>query len=731
VQWVQARIGPRANRFFKFAFKFALTLFLLLLVLGTVGFQYSANPKFCITCHYMQPYYDSWQHSSHKDVRCVDCHYAPGIQNEFHKKFEALNQVTRYITRQYGTRPATQVEDASCLRSGCHEVRLLRGKVKFNDVEFDHMPHLTRFRRVTQLRCTSCHAQMVQGQHMTVTESTCFTCHFKPGATREEETNLANCTVCHKQPVKSAKFDHGFVQERNVSCTECHANVVQGAGEVPRDRCQLCHSEQKHIDRYDDVAFMHENHVTERKIECRQCHNTILHQNEKNDNHFTAGNKGTCNTCHDSKHDTIALLYSGNGGTDVTGAPDPMHRAGVSCQGCHRSYEKDSGETFSAAGAAGCMLCHGESYGTKLTAWHREFDEPVAKTYDAIAGARTTIAGKARPGATAQIDKAYKNISFLKKANGIHNPQYARDILRTAVTQANRAFKEAGISRQLPMPRPAADLSTSECAKCHFKPPKGTLKIFGSDFNHARHTENARLECTTCHRDNAPQRDDHGKLKLTQDDCRNCHHSRPKGASPHPTGWTKTHGAQAAKNRQDCATCHTQNQCNTCHGGLAMPHSTNWKKEHGPKSKQNMDTCRRCHQQSECTTCHQTKRPHSNDWTPQHGKQAMASPGKCATCHQQTDCSTCHKDGLKPASHDKTWPKGHPAVGKQKTALCELCHAKQQKQDVCTTCHGGVQMPHDDDFKMGGHSTVASFDAKASCFKCHTQQDTCSMCHGD
>gem|GEM_PF-501506 len=735
VQWLQQRIGTRANRFIKFAFKFTLTLLLLLLVLGTVGFQYSANPKFCITCHYMQPYYDSWKHSSHKDVRCVDCHYAPGIQNEFHKKFVALNQVTRYITRQYGTRPATQVEDASCLRSGCHEVRLLRGKVQFKGVEFDHMPHMTRFRRVTQLRCTSCHAQMVQGQHMTVTESTCFTCHFKPGASDEEDMSLADCTTCHKQPVKSAKFDHSFVSVRNVSCTECHANIVQGAGEVPRDRCQLCHSEQKHIDRYDDVAFMHENHVTERKIECRQCHNTILHQSEKKDTHFSsAGNRGQCNTCHQRKHDVVSLLYAGQGGVDVTGTPDPMNKAGVSCQACHRSYEKADGEKFSAAGAAGCMLCHGESYGAKLTGWHFEFDEPVAKMYATIAKARTTITGKGSKNSAAaiQINKAYENIRFLKDAGGVHNPQYARQIMRAAATQANQAFEEAGIAQRLPMPKAMVDLSKSECAKCHFKPPSGALKIFGSDFSHARHTENANLQCTTCHQDNAPDSASHGNLKLTQSDCRSCHDKRLKGASPHPAGWKEAHGPRAMKQDRNCATCHARNECNTCHGGIAMPHAAGWQKAHGPKSKQNPDTCRRCHQQNECTTCHQTKRPHPNNWIPQHGKQALATPGKCATCHQQNDCAICHKPGgIKPSSHDKDWPQGHPKVGQQNRRLCEMCHAKQAKQDVCATCHGGIQMPHDDDFKMGGHSSVASFDSKAACFKCHTREDTCSMCHGD
>jgi cytochrome c nitrite reductase small subunit len=35
----------------------------------------SNNPKACVNCHVMDPYYDSWQNSSHRHVAaCNDCH---------------------------------------------------------------------------------------------------------------------------------------------------------------------------------------------------------------------------------------------------------------------------------------------------------------------------------------------------------------------------------------------------------------------------------------------------------------------------------------------------------------------------------------------------------------------------------------------------------------------------------------------------------------------------------
>jgi len=119
--------------------------------------QVSSQPRFCGSCHYMAPYYQSWRTSTHKDVACVECHIPPGVQSEIRKKYEALSMVTRYFTGTYSTKPWAEVDDQSCLRSGCHETRLLLGKEVFHGVLFDHQPHLTEMRRDKRLRCTSCH----------------------------------------------------------------------------------------------------------------------------------------------------------------------------------------------------------------------------------------------------------------------------------------------------------------------------------------------------------------------------------------------------------------------------------------------------------------------------------------------------------------------------------------------------------------------------------------------
>src|SRR3990172_2372714 len=151
-------------------------LLLLLVMVGIAGW-YTSRSEFCNSCHIMEPYYQSWQKSAHKDVACIDCHFPPGFGGKVRGKMLGLVQLAKYVTKSEGPRPAAEIPDESCLRSGCHEKRLLAGRGNFRGMAFDHTPHLEETRRAKRLRCTSCHSQIVQGEHMRVTTTTCFLCH--------------------------------------------------------------------------------------------------------------------------------------------------------------------------------------------------------------------------------------------------------------------------------------------------------------------------------------------------------------------------------------------------------------------------------------------------------------------------------------------------------------------------------------------------------------------------
>ncbi|MEI8196829.1 MAG: NapC/NirT family cytochrome c, partial [Phycisphaerae bacterium] len=215
---------------------------LLLGMVGMAGFaEYSMQPAFCNSCHIMEPYYQAWHQSTHKNVPCVDCHFLPGFQNTMYGKFQASSQAVKYVTGTYGSKPHAEIHDESCLRSGCHEKRLLEGKVNWTipiqgdnpsktvTIHFDHTPHLQQERRGKQLRCVSCHSQIVQGRHIVVTTDTCFLCHFKGLKHGRDDQTVGTCKGCHEAPkgeirLATGTYNHAEYLARGVLCENCHAD---------------------------------------------------------------------------------------------------------------------------------------------------------------------------------------------------------------------------------------------------------------------------------------------------------------------------------------------------------------------------------------------------------------------------------------------------------------------------------------------------------------------------
>jgi nitrate/TMAO reductase-like tetraheme cytochrome c subunit len=275
----------RRRRWFVVGGPVGLAIVLLVVVAAGAGlWELSSSPVLCSSCHIMKPYVDAWKSSKHGTVACVQCHYPPGFRDTIWVKYQALTQVVKWATQTYSSKPFAEVEDASCLRSGCHERRLLQGKVVYKrGIVFDHRPHLQEVRRGRQLRCTSCHSQIVVGTHIEVTESTCFLCHFKGMKSGRELTPIAGCPGCHEPPtgdimVGSVKFNHGEIVRRGVACQKCHLNVVEGEGVAPSVRCFTCHNQPEKLGRYSDTAFSHDFHVARHNIECARCHTEIKHK---------------------------------------------------------------------------------------------------------------------------------------------------------------------------------------------------------------------------------------------------------------------------------------------------------------------------------------------------------------------------------------------------------------------------------------------------------------------
>ncbi len=556
--------------------------------------QISSTPTFCgSTCHIMKPYYQSWRHSSHSRIACVECHISPGIGAEARKKFEAMSMVAKYVTGTYGTKPWAEVDDAACLK--CHERRLLEGKVVFHGVQFDHTPHLSETRRGLRLRCTSCHSQIVQGTHLTVTSSTCALCHFK-GQTLND--GLGRCTRCHPVPDRvisnqGEAFDHSVVARLGMECQSCHAGVVRGAGEVPRERCLSCHNQPDRLARYGDRDYLHEWHVTRHKVDCQACHSQIEHGRLPSTATTTANDAANaCQSCHGSGHSPQQDLYAGIGGRGVPRTPSIMFVTGVTCQGCHNpdletpairtASLEPMGPHSQRPGAVACMSCHGPTYERIYQQWKQGVDErtdALRRQMEATVGAMGLEPPKA-------WDDARHNYSLVEKGRGVHNVNYAYLLLDKAHDQMNDARRTRGLA-PLAKPWKSIGASAGKCASCHIGVENQSGRFGDLQFPHGPHVVFAQLSCETCHRPH-DQRSKTEVVRFGEAGCSNCHHKNVTGASA-PV-------------------------CGKCHGDIMTRTFKSFRGEFSHKQHTEVGT--------ECRSCHDAR---AGDVRP--------SKAACAECH--------------------------------------------------------------------------------------------------
>ena len=658
----------KASRFRKLSRPLKITiqvgvLIVILSGVAGVGFiEYSAQPSFCNKCHNMRPYYESWATSSHNDVPCIECHYAPGIRAEAMGKFQAANQVVKYVTGAYGTKPWAEIEDAACLRSGCHSLRKVEGVVNYRPtpngpaVQFDHTQHLGELRLGKQLRCTSCHSQIVQGAHLAVTPQTCNLCHFKGAEDREAS---ATCVACHQEPARTVSpagfvVDHPQYVRDLVDCRSCHEQVVDGSGNADEDRCWTCHNEPARIEEFQNTTLVHRVHIADHNVECAQCHTPIEHRLVA----LGMSAELNCAACHQRVHDDQQRLYAGLGGHGTESQPSSMFLARVSCQSCHQLPKDIAGhESVQFAGEASCMSCHGTKYANILPSWQQEMERRTGKVESVVRAVRRA-AGSASVRVRGQVDslvaRAEENVAFVRRGKGAHNIAYADQLLRASLDMAREAVSVGKLPYRVPNVDLGPSISENACLQCHLGVERQAVDFRGRRFDHARHTEGAGLSCARCH----SSLDDHGKTLLTKTaDCASCHHPQigqlncaacheGKGGAPaapvdHPVG-AFPHGPHMEAGFT-CANCHeapsmsaSNVDCTSCHAVHHQPNAS----------------CVSCHQSgakekhalafahTTCSQCHGEKAQGITKWTRQ----------VCTTCHVDlvehnapVDCVMCHE----------------------------------------------------------------------------------------
>ena len=183
------------------------------------------------------------------------CHYPPGFRDTVRVKFQAMTQVAKWATGTYSSKPFAEVEDASCLRSGCHSAAQFEGGATTRG-RFNHGAHLDAAKTKQQLRCTSCHSQIVVNRHFEVDRRACFLCHFKGTRVRAGADAGRGAAPGATWPRTATSWSaRSASTTRKSSVAALHARSATSRsstarGEAPRERCLSCHNQPEKLHRY-------------------------------------------------------------------------------------------------------------------------------------------------------------------------------------------------------------------------------------------------------------------------------------------------------------------------------------------------------------------------------------------------------------------------------------------------------------------------------------------------
>jgi cytochrome c551/c552 len=504
-------------------------------VLSVIGYKVSETPWFCGVCHNMQPYIDSWKVSSHKEVGCIECHYKPGFLNHVKGKMtDGQVSLVYFLTGKTPGKYHAVISDAACLQ--CHQPESLSSDKEFRGITFSHSNHLEELRRGKKLRCTTCHGQIVQGEHITVDTKDCFICHFKPESDGSRHPVLAACDTCHSEvpleiEISGRVFHHQRYIDDGIDCNQCHVDIIEGDGTMIENKCVECHNEPQFITENFSAEALHLNHVTDHKVECWHCHREISHEIVRNPT--TSEFETKCTTCHeDRQHIGPREMYMGTGGIGVADTPAVMFLANVDCSSCHSKTEADAHSLHSvdyeqlALGEA-CNSCHGPGYDSMLMRWKevltKEINDSNNRVFLAqkiLFEAKKEFQGEEYRRAQQLVAEARHNLNFVILGGGQHNIEYALKLLNVA-----RAKVEAAKQILVPNYKPV-EIETVEysCATlCHTEMASRKVMIGQTNYPHKTHIEDLGLSCTDCHSD----LESHGQTRL--DLCMDCHHGTGEG----------------------------------------------------------------------------------------------------------------------------------------------------------------------------------------------------------
>ena len=159
-----------------------LAAMIVFAVSGIIGSEYyAARPEFCGLCHTSKKPFDSWAKSGHRDVKCVDCHFAPGKESFLKAGFRGLEHLFASLSpdaEAIEVRVPSKVSSLGCATSQCHPAKkFLNRKIdSAENVPFTHKPHEDRIIEGAALNCGTCHFNMTLDKDHAVSREACYLC---------------------------------------------------------------------------------------------------------------------------------------------------------------------------------------------------------------------------------------------------------------------------------------------------------------------------------------------------------------------------------------------------------------------------------------------------------------------------------------------------------------------------------------------------------------------------
>ncbi|WP_371373075.1 cytochrome c3 family protein [Sporomusa aerivorans] len=152
---------------------FGIILLFFLIFTGW-SVAYTSQSQFCGTCHEMEPMYQTWQTSTHRNVDCEDCHTKPGVSGVVNAKAKGLKELYLHVTSS-NIAPKADERDVNCYNCHQDKVKLNTGKALAAKE-----PHTVKHFD-NGMNCITCHSGVVHNSKMNNTvpgRDTCARCHL-------------------------------------------------------------------------------------------------------------------------------------------------------------------------------------------------------------------------------------------------------------------------------------------------------------------------------------------------------------------------------------------------------------------------------------------------------------------------------------------------------------------------------------------------------------------------